>query len=75
MPSLFWDGIFCAFLLWKRPIYGILILYQWEKGYGMDELQQARQKIDAIDAQMAALFEQRMEAVAQVAMYLSLIHI
>ena len=69
MPSLFWDGIFCAFLLWKRPIYGILILYHWEKGYGMDELQQARQKIDAIDAQMAALFEQRMEAVAQVALY------
>ena len=35
----------------------------------MDELQQARQKIDAIDAQMAALFEQRMEAVAQVALF------
>ena len=35
----------------------------------MDQLQQARGAIDAIDAQMAALFEQRMEAVAQVARY------
>lgn len=35
----------------------------------MDLLQQARVQIDAIDAQMAALFEQRMEAVAQVAQY------
>lgn len=33
----------------------------------MELLQQARAEIDAIDAQMAALFEQRMQAVAQVA--------
>lgn len=35
----------------------------------MDQLQQARAQIDAIDAQMAALFEQRMQAVGQVAQY------
>ena len=35
----------------------------------MDQLQQARAQIDAIDAQMAALFEQRMQAVGQVARY------
>lgn len=35
----------------------------------MDQLQQARAQIDAIDAQMAALFEQRMQAVAEVARY------
>lgn len=33
----------------------------------MNELERARQQIDNIDAQMAALFEQRMEAVAMVA--------
>ena len=33
----------------------------------MELLQQARAEIDAIDAQMAALFEQRMQAVARVA--------
>ena len=51
----------------------------------MDLLQQARSEIDRIDAEMAALFEQRMQAVAHVARYkaqtgkpvfdLSLIHI
>lgn len=35
----------------------------------MDLLQQARTEIDAIDAQMALLFEQRMQAVKQVARY------
>lgn len=35
----------------------------------MDQLQQARARIDAIDAQMAELFEQRMQAVGQVAQY------
>ena len=35
----------------------------------MDQLQQARGIIDEIDAQMAALFERRMEAVGQVAQY------
>ena len=35
----------------------------------MDQLQQARAQIDAIDAQMAALFEERMHAVGQVAQY------
>lgn len=35
----------------------------------MDQLQQARAQIDAIDARMAALFEQRMQAVGQVAQY------
>lgn len=35
----------------------------------MDLLQQARTRIDAIDAQMASLFEQRMQAVKQVAQY------
>lgn len=35
----------------------------------MDLLQQARVEIDAIDAQMAALFEQRMQAVTKVARY------
>lgn len=35
----------------------------------MDQLQQARAQIDEIDAQMAALFEQRMQAVGQVAQY------
>ena len=35
----------------------------------MDDLQKARAEIDAIDAQMAALFEQRMQAVGQVARY------
>ena len=33
----------------------------------MDQLQQARAQIDEIDAKMAALFEQRMQAVGQVA--------
>ena len=33
----------------------------------MNELEQARQQIDEIDAQMAALFEQRMQAVTMVA--------
>ena len=32
----------------------------------MDQLQQARAQIDEIDAKMAALFEQRMQAVGQV---------
>lgn len=35
----------------------------------MDLLQQARAEIDGIDAQMAALFEQRMQAVVKVARY------
>lgn len=35
----------------------------------MDLLQQARGEIDSIDAQMAALFEQRMQAVGKVAQY------
>ena len=35
----------------------------------MDQLQQARAQIDEIDARMAALFEQRMRAVGQVAQY------
>ena len=35
----------------------------------MDQLEQARAQIDAIDAQMAALFTQRMQAVVQVAQY------
>ncbi len=35
----------------------------------MDQLQKARADIDAIDAQMAALFEQRMRAVGEVAQY------
>lgn len=35
----------------------------------MDLLQQARSEIDRIDAEMAALFEQRMQAVAHVARY------
>lgn len=35
----------------------------------MDLLQQARAEIDAVDAQMAALFERRMRAVKQVAQY------
>lgn len=35
----------------------------------MDQLQQARAQIDEIDAKMAALFEQRMQAVGQVARY------
>ena len=35
----------------------------------MDQLQQARARIDEIDAQMAALFEERMHAVGQVAQY------
>ena len=34
-----------------------------------DQLQQARAVIDGIDAQMAALFEQRMQAVSEVAQY------
>ena len=32
----------------------------------MDQLQQARAQIDEIDAKMAALFEQRMQAVGTV---------
>ena len=36
----------------------------------MDQLEQARAQIDAIDAQMAALFTQRMQAVVQVAQYM-----
>ena len=35
----------------------------------MDLLQQARAEIDAVDAEMAALFERRMRAVADVARY------
>ena len=35
----------------------------------MNELERARKQIDAIDAQAAALFAQRMEAVAAVASY------
>lgn len=35
----------------------------------MDQLQQVRAQIDEIDAKMAALFEQRMQAVGQVAQY------
>ena len=35
----------------------------------MDELEQARREIDAVDAQLAALFERRMRAVVQVARY------
>ena len=35
----------------------------------MDLLQQARTEIDAIDAEMAVLFERRMRAVADVARY------
>ena len=35
----------------------------------MDPLQQARAEIDRIDAEMAALFAQRMHAVADVARY------
>lgn len=35
----------------------------------MNQLEQARQSIDAIDKQMAALFEQRMQAVGDVAAY------
>lgn len=35
----------------------------------MNELEQARQEIDRIDRQMAALFEQRMKAVGRVALY------
>ena len=35
----------------------------------MDQLQQARAQIDEIDAKMAASFEQRMQAVGQVAQY------
>ena len=35
----------------------------------MDELEQARREIDAVDAQLASLFERRMRAVVQVARY------
>ena len=35
----------------------------------MDTLEQARAEIDAVDAQLAALFERRMAAVLQVAEY------
>ena len=35
----------------------------------MDALEQARRQIDAVDAQLAALFEQRMAAVLEVARY------
>ena len=35
----------------------------------MDELEQARREIDQVDAQLAALFERRMQAVMQVARY------
>lgn len=35
----------------------------------MNELEQARETINQVDAQMAALFAERMEAVAQVAAY------
>ena len=35
----------------------------------MDELEQARREIDEVDAQLAALFERRMQAVMQVARY------
>lgn len=35
----------------------------------MNELEQARQEIDRIDRQMAALFEERMQAVGRVALY------
>ena len=35
----------------------------------MNQLEQARAEIDRIDRQMAALFEQRMQAVRQVAEY------
>ena len=35
----------------------------------MDQLEQARQMIDDVDARMAELFERRMEAVAQVIRY------
>lgn len=35
----------------------------------MNELEQARQDIDRIDRQMAALFEERMQAVGRVALY------
>ena len=35
----------------------------------MDLLQQARAEIDAVDAEMAALFERRMQAVADVVRY------
>ena len=35
----------------------------------MDALEQARAEIDAVDAQLAALFERRMAAVLQVAEY------
>ncbi len=35
----------------------------------MDSLEKARKKIDTIDQQMAALFEERMQAVTQVAQY------
>lgn len=35
----------------------------------MDDLEQARAEIDAVDAQMAVLFTQRMQAVGQVAQY------
>ena len=38
-------------------------------GVSLDELQAARAEIDEIDAQMAALFCRRMEAVKQVAAY------
>ena len=38
-------------------------------GVSLDELQAARAAIDGIDAQMAALFCRRMEAVKQVAAY------
>ena len=35
----------------------------------MDTLEQARAEIDAVDAQLAALFERRMAAVLSVAQY------
>ena len=35
----------------------------------MDLVQQARAEIDAVDAEMAALFERRMQAVADVVRY------
>ena len=56
--------------MFLRPGYGILTGYLMVKGCElMDTLEQARAEIDAVDAQLAALFERRMAAVLQVAEY------
>ena len=60
--------------MFPRPGYGILTRYRPKKFYPkdveqMDTLEQARAEIDAVDAQLAALFERRMAAVLSVAQY------